>query len=89
MPTPYRERFRLPALARRFRVAAAFRAEADLAVLGRLAAARPPFLPPFRDGARFSFFPRPEPLFLPPPDSSFTVAQARRAASPRDTPRFS
>jgi hypothetical protein len=84
--TLYRERF--PARARRFRVAAAFRAEADLAALGRFAAACPPFLPPFRDGARFTFFPRPEPLFFPPPVSSFTVAQARRAASFRDTPRF-
>jgi hypothetical protein len=64
------------------------RAEADFAALGRLAAAWPPFLPPFRDGARFTFFPRPEPLFFPPPVSSFTVAQARRAASFREVPRF-
>ena len=62
---------------------------ADLVALGRFAAARPPFLPPFRDGARFTFFPRPEPLFFPPPVSSFTVAQARRAASFGETPRFS
>ena len=74
---------------RRFRVAAALRAEADFAALGRLAAAFPPFLPTFRDGAQFTFFPRPEPLFFPPPVSSFTVAQARRAASFSDTPRFS
>ena len=79
---------RLPDAARRFRVAAAFLAEAERAALGRRAAARPPFFPPFFDGARFSFLPRPEPLFLPPPVSSFTVAHARRAASPRDTPRF-
>lgn len=32
---------------------------------------------------------RPEPLFFPPPVSLFTVAQARRAASLLDTPRFS
>lgn len=32
---------------------------------------------------------RPEPLFFPPPVSLFTVAQARRAASGLDTPRFS
>lgn len=31
----------------------------------------------------------PEPLFLPPPLCLFTVAQARRSASPSDTPRFS
>jgi hypothetical protein len=34
-------------------------------------------------------FPRPEPLFFPPPDILFSVAQARRAASFRDTPRSS
>jgi hypothetical protein len=49
----------------------------------------PPFFPPFLEALRFSFFPRPEPLFLPPPDSLFTVAQARDAASSLDTPRFS
>jgi hypothetical protein len=32
---------------------------------------------------------RPDPLFLPPPSSLFTVAQARRSASRRETPRFS
>ena len=53
------------------------------------AAARPPFLPPFLDELRLDFFPRPDPLFLPPPVSLFTVAQARRSASPRETPRFS
>jgi hypothetical protein len=52
-------------------------------------AARPPFLPPFREELRFDFFPRPDPLFLPPSVSLFTVAQARRSASPRETPRFS
>jgi hypothetical protein len=34
-------------------------------------------------------FPRPEPLFLPPPSSALTVAQARRSASLSETPRFS
>jgi hypothetical protein len=76
-------------LPRRFRVAAAFRADADRAALGREADARPPFFPPFREGARFGFFPRPEPLFLPPPDSLFSVAHARRSASLRGTPRSS
>jgi hypothetical protein len=32
------------------------------------------------------FLPRPEPLFFPPPVSLFTVAQARRSASLRETP---
>jgi hypothetical protein len=31
----------------------------------------------------------PEPPFLPPPSCLLTVAQARRAASPSDTPRLS
>ena len=79
----YRDRVRAgpPRAARRLRVAAALRAEAERAALGRRAAACPPFLPPFRAGARFTFRPRPDPLFLPPPVSAFTVAQARRAAS--------
>jgi len=42
-----------------------------------------------RDEERFSVFPRPEPLFLPPPDSLLTVAQARRFASLLLLPRFS
>jgi len=50
---------------------------------------RPPFRPPFRDEARDSFLPRPEPDFLPPPDSLLTVAYARLLASLADTPRFS
>ena len=39
------------------------------------------FCPPFRAEAVEAFFPRPEPDFLPPPDSLFTVAHARRFAS--------
>src|SRR5213078_4627077 len=53
------------------------------------ARARPPLRPPLRDAERFSFFPRPDPLFFPPPVSLFTVAQARRSASLLDVPRFS
>src|SRR5439155_6999339 len=53
------------------------------------ARARPPLRPPLREADRFSFLPRPEPLFFPPPDSLFTVAQARRAASLLPVPRFS
>src|SRR5580704_10151482 len=34
-------------------------------------------------------WPRPEPLFLPPPVSLLTVAQARRSASFSETPRDS
>ena len=49
----------------------------------------PPFFPPFRDGALLLFFPRPEPLFLPPLSDLFTVAQARFSASFLPTPRFS
>src|SRR5256885_1123787 len=49
----------------------------------------PPLRPPFLDAERFSALPRPEPDFLPPPLSLFTVAQARRSASVFETPRFS
>lgn len=73
----------------RFRVEAALRAVLERDDFERLAEARPPFLPPLREELRLLFLPRPEPLFFPPPVSLFTVAQARRAASPRDTPRFS
>jgi hypothetical protein len=86
--------FRLPDDDRRRRVEAAFRAavereDFEREDFEREAEARPPFLPPFREELRFAFLPRPEPLFLPPPVSLFTVAHARRAASPRETPRFS
>jgi hypothetical protein len=77
-------RFRVAAF---LRVAAAFRAEADRADFGRDADARPPIRPPFRAGALFVLFPRPAPLFRPPPDISFSVAHARRSASFRGTPR--
>src|SRR5689334_10435446 len=50
---------------------------------------RPPLRPPLRDEAVLVRFPRPCPLFFPPPVSLLTVAQARRSASPLDTPRFS
>ena len=52
----------------------------------RLAA---PFLPPLRAGPLLVLRPRPEPLFLPPPDSLFTVAHARAFAVFADTPRSS
>ncbi|HUR93318.1 MAG TPA: hypothetical protein VMY76_01960 [Gemmatimonadales bacterium] len=77
----------VPAL--RFRVAAAFRADADFADFGRDAEARPPVRPPLRTGAVLVFLPRPEPRFRPPPDTLFSVAQARRSASFFDTPRLS
>jgi hypothetical protein len=77
----------LPAF--RLRVAAAFRADAERADLDRDADARPPARPPFRAGAVFVFFPRPEPLFRPPPDILFSVAHARRSASFFGTPRLS
>jgi hypothetical protein len=80
--------FRLLADLRR-RVEAAFLAEELREDLEREAAARPPFLPPFRAELRLVFLPRPDPLFFPPPVSLFTVAQARRSDSPRETPRFS
>jgi hypothetical protein len=73
----------------RRRVEAALRAEAEREDLEREAEARPPFFPPFREELRLVFFPRPDPLFFPPPVSLFTVAQARRSASFRDAPRFS
>jgi hypothetical protein len=51
--------------------------------------ALPPLRPPFRDEAVLMALPRPEPLFLPPPVSLLTVAQARRSASSFEVPRFS
>jgi hypothetical protein len=87
-----RERdFDPPARDRAFRrrVAAAFLADAERADFGREAEARPPFFAPLRAGARDVFFPRPEPLFFPPPDILFSVAQARRSASSSGTPRLS
>lgn len=74
---------------RRARVRAAFFAEAERALFERDAAALPPRTPPLRLELRFSDLPRPLPDFLPPPDSLFTVAHARRSASFEDTPRFS
>jgi hypothetical protein len=82
------DRFRDPP-ALRLRVAAALRADADRADFERDAEARPPARPPFRDELLLVFFPRPAPLFFPPPVSLFTVAQARRSASSRPTPRSS
>jgi len=76
-----------PAL--RFRVAAALRADAERAALLRLAEARPPRRPPFLAGPLLVFRPRPEPDLRPPPDIAFSVAQARRSASSRGTPRLS
>ena len=83
------DRLRDDPAARRLRVAAALRADADRADFERDAEARPPIRPPFRDELVLVFFPRPEPLFFPPPVSLFTVAQARRSASSRPTPRSS
>jgi hypothetical protein len=68
------------------RVRAAFFAARDRLACERLAA---PLRPPFRDAERFSLRPRPDPLSLPPWVSLLTVAQARRAASFEDVPRFS
>jgi len=53
------------------------------------AVAAPPLRPPSRAGSLLVARPRPEPLFFPPPSILFTVAQARRSASFRGTPRFS
>jgi hypothetical protein len=78
--------FSASALALRRRVAAPFRAAAERDALDREAA---PLRPPLRDELLLLFLPRPDPLFLPPPSSLFTVAQARRSASRRETPRFS
>jgi hypothetical protein len=86
VPAPFRVD---PPPARRLRVAAAFRAEAERADLLRFAEARPPSRPPFLAGPLLVFRPRPEPDFLPPPDMAFSVAQARRSASSRGTPRRS
>jgi hypothetical protein len=70
----------------RFRVAAAFFADRLRAAAGREAEAAPPRRPPFLAGPLLVRLPRPEPLFFPPPVDLFTVAQARRSASPRETP---
>jgi hypothetical protein len=84
------ERLRVdPPPALRLRVAAAFRADAERAALLRLAEARPPFRPPFFAGPLLVLRPRPEPDLRPPPDIAFSVAQARRSASSRGTPRRS
>ena len=72
--------------------AALFAAEDFFLRIGDLrlfAAALPPFRPPFSEGDVFISFPRPEPLFLPPPVSLFTVAQARPSASFFGVPRSS
>ena len=50
--------------------------------------AAPPSRPPFFAGALFTFLPRPEPLFFPPPVIAFTVAHARFLAVFFDVPRF-
>src|SRR5690606_15093197 len=55
---------------------------------GHLPLFPPPFFPPLRLALCVSFFPRPEPDLLPPPDSLFTVAQARLSASFSGVPRF-
>ena len=60
---------------------------AERSAAEREADAAPPRRPPLWAGAWFSALPRPEPLFLPPPVSAFTVAHARRSASSSDTPR--
>ncbi|HZQ61843.1 MAG TPA: hypothetical protein VFC24_10865 [Casimicrobiaceae bacterium] len=60
-----------------------------LRALDFFAVLEPPLRPPLRAGALFVFLPRPEPLFLPPPDILFTVAHARCSASFLPTPRFS
>jgi hypothetical protein len=54
----------------------------------RFAAALPPLRPPFLAGPLLTAFPRPEPLFFPPPVDLFTVAHARLDASFFETPRF-
>ena len=69
------------------RVLAAFLAAADLDAAERFADAAPPLRPPFFADAFLVGLPRPEPLFLPPPDAKLTVAQARRSASSSPTPR--
>lgn len=72
-----------------FRVAAAFFALAERDLAGRPAEAFPPSFPLFFIGFLFVLFPWPEPLFLPPPEEAFTVAQAFLSASTFESPRFS
>src|SRR3954452_4494201 len=81
-----RETGSFQAVPRRRRVAQPFFAAA---LRDALVWALPPFRPPFRAEACDSGFPRPDPDFFPPPDSLFTVAQARLSASLCDTPRSS
>ena len=71
------------------REAAAFLADAEREDAGRDAEAAPPFLPPSSLETWVSGTPRPLPDLLPPPDFSFTVAQARASASSSGTPRSS
>ena len=68
------------------RVLAALRADSDLDCEERAAEAVPPLFPPFRAGALFSGFPRPEPECFPPPSILFTVAHALFSASGSGTP---
>src|SRR5690349_14613297 len=55
----------------------------------RLRSALDMLWPPLREEACDSVLPRPEPDFLPPCDSLFTVAHARRFASLLEVPRSS
>src|SRR5690606_23434320 len=71
------------------RVAAAFWTLSDRSSFDRAAEAAPPFWPPFLAGPLSVSLPRPDPLFLPPPLMSFTVAQPRFLASFLPTPRSS
>jgi len=88
MQESYTDFIRTPRIQADFlRVAAALRAEAARASAGRAAAASPPLWPPLLTGALLSGRPRPEPLFLPPPEILLTVAQARCSASSWETPR--
>src|SRR5262249_24264872 len=70
-------------------VRAAFFADAERSSAERAAEAAPPILPPFLLDTCDSGLLRPLPDFLPPPDSLFTVAQARRFASFAGVPRSS
>src|SRR5690606_5155990 len=79
-------RLRCQAPPRLRRVSQPFFAAAERFSLDWLA---PPLRPPLRELSCVSFFPRPEPDLLPPPDSLFTVAQARLLASFSETPRSS
>ena len=79
----------IPSCARSLSVAAAFLPNGSVMFGGARSLLCHPVGRPCGTTGELPGIRRPEPLFLPPPLSRFTVAQARRSASCWDTPRVS